>query len=440
MTAATSTHGMRIAVVGSGIAGNAAAWALSETNDVVVYEAEPRIGGHSHTVDVDYDGTSVTVDTGFIVYNELNYPNLKALFAEIGAPTKASEMSFGLSLDNGAFEWSGKTLGTLFAQRRNIVDVSYLWMLREVLRFNKLCRADRAAGGLSGLSLGQWLDRHGLGGRFRDDYLIPMAAAIWSTPAMHVLDFPAESFVAFFDNHRLIDLDRPVWRTVDGGSRVYVDRLTARFRDKVRLSTPVTKIVRDADGVTVVDAHGGRDRFDQVVLACHTDQALAMLDAPSEAERSILSAIAYRPNDVVLHRDARLMPKREAVWSAWNYLGSRKDPKAAARDVAVTYWMNALQGIDPRRPLFITLNPPFEPDPAKIFRRFSYAHPQYDAEALKAQRMTPGVQGDNRTWYCGAWTGYGFHEDGLASGLDVAERLGAKIPWRSRERFAEAAE
>lgn len=429
----------RIAIVGSGIAGASAAWTLARENDVVVYEKEPRAGGHSHTVDIDYDGTQIAVDTGFIVYNELNYPNLTKLFEELGVATKASDMSFGLSLDGGAFEWSGKTVGSLFAQRRNIVDLSYLWMLREVLRFNRLCRADRAAGHLSGLSLGQWLDRHGLKGRFRDDYLVPMAAAIWSTPAMHVLDFPAESFVAFFDNHRLIDMDRPVWRTVEGGSRSYVAAI-GRHGGELRLATPVVEIIRDENGVTIVDAAGGRDRFDAVVLGAHTDESLALLAEPTADERAILGAIAYRSNDVVLHRDAALMPKRKAVWSAWNYLGSRRDPQAAGRDVAVTYWMNALQGIDEACSLFITLNPPVEPDRAKTFRRFSYAHPQYDAAALSAQRRLPAVQGRNRTYFCGAWTGYGFHEDGLSSGLDVAERLGSAAPWRRRSAFAEAAE
>lgn len=427
----------RVAIVGGGVAGNAAAYALDGVHDVVLYEKEPRLGGHSHTVDLDYEGAPITVDTGFIVYNELNYPNLTSLFAELGVRTRASEMSFGLSLDGGAFEWSGKTLGTLFAQRRNMLAVSYLWMLREVLRFNRLCRADRAAGLLSGLSLGAWLDRHGLSRRFRDDYLIPMAAAIWSTPAVHVLDFPAESFIAFFDNHKLIDLDRPIWRTVVGGSRSYVEAIS-RHSGEIRLATPVVSVQRDRTGVTIVDATGASDRFDAVIMAAHTDETIAMLDQPTPAERATVGAIAYRPNDVVLHRDEALMPKRKAVWSAWNYLGSRRDPEAAGRDVAVTYWMNALQGIDPSRQLFITLNPPVEPDPAKVFRRFSYSHPQFDGRALAAQRSLPALQGLNRTWFCGAWSGYGFHEDGLVSGLQAAESLGGFTPWRAA--LAEAAE
>ena len=403
---------------------------------MVLYEKEPRLGGHSHTVDIEYDGRPIAVDTGFIVYNELNYPNLTSLFAELGVATRASEMSFGLSLDGGAFEWSGKTLGTLFAQRRNMVAASYLWMLREVLRFNKLCRTDRAAGLLSGLSLGAWLDRHGLSRRFRDDYLIPMAAAIWSTPAIHVLDFPAESFIAFFDNHKLIDMDRPIWRTVEGGSRSYVEAIS-RHSGEIRLATPVVSVQRDKTGVTLVDATGATDRFDAVIMAAHTDETIEMLSSPTPAERATVGSIAYRPNDVVLHCDEALMPKRKAVWSAWNYLGSRRDPDAAGRDVAVTYWMNALQGIDPSRPLFITLNPPVEPDPAKVFRRFSYSHPQFDGRALAAQRSLPALQGLNRTWFCGAWTGYGFHEDGLVSGLQAAESLGGFTAWRAA--LAEAA-
>ena len=428
----------RIAVVGAGISGLSAAWALGSAHDVTLYEKEPRPGGHSHTVDIDYDGRKIAVDTGFIVYNELNYPRLTALFDELGVKTRASDMSFGLSLDGGAFEWSGKTIGTLFAQRRNMLAVSYLWMLREVLRFNRLCRADRAAGVLSGLSLGAWLDRHKLSRRFRDDYLIPMAAAIWSTPAVHVLDFPAESFIAFFDNHKLIDLDRPIWRTVAGGSRSYVEKLLADFSGELRLGAPVERVTRDADGVTI-SSRGAEERYDAVVLASHTDESLGVLGDATEDERAVLSAIAYRPNDVVLHSDESLMPRRKAVWSAWNYLGSRRDPEAAGRDVAVTYWMNALQGVDEDRPLFITLNPPFEPDPAKVFRRFSYAHPQYDAGALGAQRRLAEIQGRDRVWFAGAWTGYGFHEDGLASGLAVAEALGGR-PLRLRGAYAEAAE
>lgn len=438
MTGATRNGGRRrIAVVGSGVSGLAAAWSLGEVHDVTLYEKEPRAGGHAHTVDIDYDGRWIAVDTGFIVYNDLNYPNLTRLFAELGVATKASEMSFGLSLDGGAFEWSGKTLGTLFAQRRNMLAVSYLWMLREVLRFNRLCRADRAAGVLSGLSLGAWLDRHGLSRRFRDDYLIPMAAAIWSTPAVHVLDFPAESFIAFFDNHKLIDIERPLWRTVEGGSRTYVDALLAAFAGETRLGAPVTRVLRDAGGVAI-EAGGRVERYDEVVLASHTDESLSALADASEDERAVLQAIRYRPNDVVLHSDARLMPRRRAVWSAWNYLGSRKEPDSAGRDVAVTYWMNALQGIDPAHPLFITLNPPFEPDPRTVFRRFSYAHPQFDAGALAAQRRLGAIQGRNRTWFAGAWTGYGFHEDGLASGLSVAAALGGRrlVP----AALAEAAE
>lgn len=425
----------RIAVVGSGIAGLSAAWALDGAHDVTLYEKEPRAGGHAHTVDIDHGGRAITVDTGFIVYNELNYPNLVRLFAELGVATKPSDMSFGLSLDGGAFEWSGKTVRTLFAQRRNMLAVSYLWMLREVLRFNRLCRADRAAGVLFGLSLGAWLDRHGLSRRFRDDYLIPMAAAIWSTPAAQVLDFPAESFIAFFDNHKLIDIDRPLWRTVEGGSRTYVEALLARFSGEVRLGAAVMRVTR-GDGQVLVEAAGRVERYDEIVFASHTDETLAILADASAEERAILGAIRYRPNDVVLHSDDALMPRRRAVWSAWNYLGSRTDPEAAGRDVAVTYWMNALQGIDPARPLFITLNPPFEPAPDTVFRRFSYAHPQFDAAALAAQRRLGAIQGRNRSWFAGAWTGYGFHEDGLASGLAVAAALGG----RSFEPLAEAAE
>jgi predicted NAD/FAD-binding protein len=432
---------MRIAVIGSGIAGNAAAWALAtgSPHEIVVYEQDGRIGGHSATVDIDYDGVTIPVDTGFIVYNELNYPNMTALFAHLGVRTEASDMGFAVSSNAGALEWAGRAtnmLDGLFARRRNLVSPSHINMIREMFRFNKAALADRAAGRLTSESIGAYLDRGGYSRRFREEYLIPMGAAIWSMPPRSLVEFPADSFIAFFDNHRLLHWNRPTWRTVSGGSREYVKILTAPFADRIRLNTPVASIRRHDLGVTVTDASGHGERFDQVIIAAHSDQALAMLSDASAEERSVLAGIPYRGNDVWLHRDPALMPKRKAAWAAWNVI--QGDDGA---EITLTYWMNALQNIDKRKPVFVTLNPPAPPRADLTFGRFHYAHPQYRTGATAAQAALPGIQGRSKVWFCGAWTGYGFHEDGLTSGLNVAETLGAVVPWRVAERrFAAAAE
>ncbi len=434
---------MRIAVIGSGIAGNSAAWALSERHDVTLYEKRSRPGGHSATVDIDYDGTRMAVDTGFIVYNELNYPNLTALFEHLGVRTEASDMSFAFSLDRGRREWAGGNLDMVFGQRRNAFSPRFLWMLREILRFNRQCIADRASGRLAGLSLRDYLDLRRFSHDFASDYLLPMGAAIWSTPPAHMLAFPAENFIAFFENHRLVHRDRPVWRTVSGGSRTYVERLLSPLAGKVRLATPVASVTRRAGKVHVVDTAGNADTFDHVVLAAHTDQTLAMLDDATPEERNILGAVRYRPNQVYLHRDAGLMPRRKRVWSSWNYLAS-SDPGAPYRDASVTYWMNRLQNLPADRPVFVSLNPTEAPREDLTFATFEYDHPQFDAAAIAAQKALGQIQGANNTWFCGAWCGYGFHEDGLAAGLSVAEAIGSEIPWRLDEsgvaRTAEAAE
>ena len=437
---------MRVAVIGTGIAGNAAAWSLSKHNSVTVYDRETRIGGHSHTVDIDYDGTPLAVDIGFIVYNELNYPDLKALFSHLGVETVESCMSFAVTADAGRFEWKGggnnwlDTARGLFAQRRNLLSPSYLLMLRDVLTFNEQSTKDYAAGKLAGLTLGDYFRVNHFAPRLLTDYLAPMGAAIWSAPASEILDFPAENFVAFFANHRLLQYDRPVWRTVKGGSQRYVEKLTAPFRDRIKLGCAVTAIERLPHGVIVHDSHGQAERYDHVVVASHSDQALALLSDADENERSILGAIGYSPNTVYLHRDPGLMPKRKRAWASWNFLRWPREG-SVENDVSVTYWMNELQGIDRDKPLFVSLNPPTEPDAALTFGKFLFEHPQYNAAAFAAQKRLHGIQGRRHTWFCGAWTGYGFHEDGLRSGLAVAEALGAVAPWREPPaELAEAAE
>jgi uncharacterized protein len=437
---------MRVAVIGTGIAGNAAAWALSKNYPITVYDREIRSGGHSHTVTVDYDGTPLSVDIGFIVYNELNYPDLTALFAHLGIETVESCMSFAVTADAGRFEWKGggdnwyETAAGLFAQPRNLLSPSYLRMLRDIPTFNRQSVEDHAAGRLAGLTLGEYFAFRNFAPRLLTEYLAPMGAAIWSAPAGAMLDFPAENFVAFFSNHRLLQYDRPVWRTVKGGSRRYVEKLTSAFRDRLRLGCAVTSIERTPRGVVVHDSHGRHDSYDHVVIASHSDQALAMLSDADNRERAILGAIGYSPNTVYLHRDARLMPKRRRAWASWNLLRWQRED-TSENDIAVTYWMNRLQGIDMEKPLFVSLNPPFAPAPELTFGKYVCEHPQYNAAAFAAQQRLSEIQGRRHTWFCGAWTGYGFHEDGLRSGLAVAEALGAAVPWRQPSpELAQAAE
>lgn len=418
---------LKIAVIGSGVSGASAAWALNPLHDVTLYEKATRAGGHTATVDVDYDGLSIPVDTGFIVYNEPNYPNLTALFAELGIATHASDMSFALSLDHGKLEWSGAGLSSLFAQKRNLLRPSFLLMIREILRFNKTCLLDRAAGHLVSRSIGDYLDWRGFSPGFTNNYLVPMAAAIWSTPAAKMLQFPAEHFINFFDNHRLIYSKQHQWRTVTGGSRNYLEKLLQPLGDHLKLGLGVRAVMRNQAGVTVIDDSGKETHFDKVIFAAHSDQTRRMLVDATEQEKRLLAAVPYQPNRVVLHRDPKLMPQRRKVWASWNYL--RSSSEGGNADVAVTYWMNRLQAIDDRFPLFVTLNPDREPDPRKVFAEFSYDHPQFSADSVQAQRALADMQGHNNSYFAGAWTGYGFHEDGLTSGLRAATALGAILPW-----------
>ena len=433
---------MKIAIAGTGISANAAAYTLCREHEVTVYEKNSRIGGHSNTVTVDYDGVEIPVDTGFIVYNELNYPKMTKLFADLGVETEASDMSFAVSTMDGRFEWSGQSVRSVFAQRRNLFSPGFLFMLREIFRFNKLAREDLAAGMAETVSLGEYLRERNFSSRFMRDYLLPMGAAIWSTPASEMMRFPARSFLDFFRNHRLIDLDRPQWRTVTGGSQSYVKKLTAPFADRIRLGTGIASVTRDGNGITVTDTNGQREHFDHLVIGAHSDEALAMLADPSDAEREILGAIRYTPNEVYLHRDPSLMPRRRRTWSAWNYLSPGRLDKGDA--LSVTYWMNKLQNIDERYPLFVTLNPARPPRPELTFAHITYDHPMFDTAALKAQTEIDTIQGTNNTWYCGAWCGYGFHEDGLSSGLKAAEMLQQAARFTSAKPgllpFVEAAE
>lgn len=419
---------LRIAVIGTGIAGMSAAWLLSHRHDIAVYEQANRIGGHSHTVDTATPTGVEPVDTGFIVYNEAAYPNLVALFRHLGVPTKPSDMSFAVSLDDGALEYNGTDIRGLFAQRSNLVSLRFWSMLRDLHRFYR--SAPSHAGKLGLTSLGDYLTQEGYGHPFRDDHLLPMAAAIWSAPARMLLDYPAEAFIRFCDNHALLRLHaRPVWRTVEGGSRAYVARLTERYADRIRTGIAARAVRREADQVTVEDSEGAATPYDHVVIATHADEALALLTDPSPAERATLGPFRYGANRAVLHRDPGLMPRRRAVWASWNYLGRRETaPDAAA--LCVTYWMNLLQGLPAGHDLFMTLNPPHDPAPGTEVMRQVFTHPVFDGAAMTAQERLWSLQGRRRTWFCGAYFGSGFHEDGLQAGLAVAEELGGeRRPW-----------
>ncbi|MGI9402324.1 MAG: NAD(P)/FAD-dependent oxidoreductase [Rhizobiaceae bacterium] len=422
---------MKLAVIGSGIAGNSAALALSRRHDVTLYEKRERAGGHSATVDLDYDGVNIPVDTGFIVYNTTNYPLLTKLFDHLDIQTESTVMSFSVSLDQGRFEWCGDTIRTIFAQKRNLFSPGFLMMLGDILRFNSMAKRDLDAGTLCGITFGDYIRSRGFSTRLRDDYIVPMTAAIWSTPAARMLDFPAESLVRFLDNHRLIQLRRPCWRTVTGGSRNYVSTLLKDFSGTLLLNSPVERVIRNGGKVFVTSSNGQTAQYDGVVMASHSDQTLKMLADCDSQEGSVLSSIPYRPNRVWLHRDPALMPKRRDAWAAWNYLGT-KTP-GSTREITVTYWMNRLQNINTKHPIFITLNPQIEPREELTFATFDYSHPQFDADALAAQERLPSIQGRNNTWYCGAWTRFGFHEDGLASGLAAASLLGCNAPWEPYE-------
>jgi len=426
---------MRIAIVGSGVSGLAAAWLLAEQHTVTLFEAAARPGGHSNTVEVTIDGLTHGVDTGFLVYNERTYPNLTALFRQLGVTTAASDMSFSLSLEAPHIEWAGTNLDTLFAQRRNLLRPAFLRMLRDILRFNRA--ASDAAAAPPGESLGAWLARGAYSAEFRDWYLLPMAAAIWSCPTRTMLEYPFASFARFFRNHGLLDLtDRPQWRTVAGGARQYVERLLARLPD-VRLATRVLRARRDASGVTLDYVHSapglprGSERFDALVLGCHSDQALEILGAQANgAERAVLGSIPYQPNRAVLHTDAALLPRNRRVWSAWNYSAAGGDGGSDGHAVSVHYLINKLQPLPFKTPVVVSLNPHREPAAESVIAEFDYAHPVFDERSSDAQAALAGLQGNHRTWFCGAWTRYGFHEDGLRSALAVANALGVYAPWQ----------
>jgi len=433
MTFESAHRPLEIAVIGAGVAGMSAAWLLSSKHKVTVFESEDRLGGHSHTVEApapNRANPADPVDMGFIVYNEPAYPNLTALFKHLGVATKSSDMSFGVSLDGGRMEYGGADLKGWLAQPSNLFKARFWSMLGDLVRFYRLAPGHARALDADGTSLGEYLRANGYGSAFQDDHLLPQAAAIWSAPLEAIRDYPAAAFIRFCQNHGLLKIvGRPIWRTVTGGSRSYVKRLTAAYADRVRLGCAIQSVRRLNDGVQVIDARGEVHRFDHVVIGAHADQALRMLADPTPAETSLLGAFRYTRNHAVLHSDPSLMPRRRAVWSSWNYIGVRESPDQHRR-LCVTYWMNRLQHVPRERPLFVTLNPIHPPKAGALIRSEIYEHPLFDAAAMAAQKSLWSLQGANRTWFCGAYFGSGFHEDGLQAGLAVAEQLGGvRRPW-----------
>jgi predicted NAD/FAD-binding protein len=419
----------RVAVIGSGIAGLSVAQALGARVRLTLFEAQTRFGGHSHTVDVRLHGVRHGVDTGFLVFNHRTYPRLVELFKALNVPTAPSQMSFSVQAPQHGIEWSGSDLNTVFAQRANLLRPRFLGMLAQILRFNRLATGLAVNGDEAALTepIGDFLDRQGFGEAFRDWYLLPMLGCIWSCPTDQMLRFPVATMIRFCHNHGLTQVsNRPQWHTVAGGSRVYVQRLLAGL-DDARLRCPVRAVRRTAAGVFVSTDHG-TERFDDVVLACHSDQALALLADPSDDERKLLGAIRYQPNRAVLHTDTRLLPRRRLAWAAWNYERAA-DTVAEQSAVCLHYLINRLQPLPWQTPVVVSLNPARQPDADQVIGEYDYSHPVFDAAAIAAQAQLGRIQGRAGTWFCGAWTRYGFHEDGLMSGLAVSaalrERLGA---------------
>ena len=415
----------RIAIIGTGISGLGAAHLLHPDHDITVYEKASRIGGHSRTVTVDYDGKAIPVDTGFIVFNRRNYPHLTGLFAELDVPTHKSDMTFAASIRDGWLEWGAQDLNSVIGQRRNLLRPRFALLVRDVMAFNRDAqkmverRPDLTLDGLiRAMHLGDW---------FRHYYLLPMAGAIWSCPPSEMLNFPARSLVTFFANHQLLSFTgQPQWYTVTGGSQEYVRRLSAPFVHRIRTDCGAVAVTRQDGKVQIRDARGESHTYDQLVMACHGDEALALLKDAGSTERAALSAFRYQKNRAVLHRDERVMPRRKRCWASWVY---HSDGNRAHPHITVSYWMNRLQGIDEKYPLFVSLNPAQPIAQHKIFDSAEFDHPVFDAGALAAQSKIAGLQGLRGTWFCGAHLRHGFHEDGLSSAVTVANLMGSRIPW-----------
>jgi uncharacterized protein len=413
---------MRVAVVGSGISGLSTAWLLSRSHEVTLFEAESRLGGHTHTHAVEQAGRAYAVDTGFIVFNEQNYPLLTRLFAELGVASQPTTMSFAVRNEASGLEYNAGTVAGLFCQKRNLVSPRFLGMVRDLFRFYR--EAPSLLTGREDPTLGEWLAARGYGKAFVRDHLVPMASALWSSPTQQVLDFPARYMAQFMANHHMLQAtDRPQWRVVRGGSSSYVRALTRDWRVQVQGGCKVQRVARQASGVNI-SSSAGEQTFDQVVLACHGDQALALLDQPTAAERAVLGAMRFQVNDTVLHTDSRMLPRDRRAWAAWN----AHVPVEESGECTVSYCMNLLQGFESPEPFVVTLGRGAEIDSAKVLARMRYEHPVYTRESVAAQSRRGEINGVDRLWYAGAYWGWGFHEDGLRSAVDVARGLGVAWP------------
>ena len=419
---------MKIAIIGAGISGLGSAWLLNRVgHDITLYEANDYLGGHSRTIEVNTPEAFVPVDTGFIVFNYRNYPNLTGLFEACDVPVMMSDMSFGASIAGGWMEYGTQKASNIFTQKRNLLRPAFWKMIADILRFNK--QAHRFIEADPSVSLGDVLRELKMGDWFTRYFLLAMGGAIWSTPLHQMLAFPAQSFIRFFDNHGLLTVnDQPQWYTVQGGSREYVRRVSAAFVDQIRLSCPVQKVERIEGGVLVQDAQGKAEQYDQVVFACHSDQALRLIETPSDVERKLLGNVRYQPNEIIVHSDTSFMPKRQGAWASWVYLSETKTDNNPS--VCLSYWMNRLQNLPTQTPVIVTLNSTREPDASLVHDRHCFEHPVFDEPAIRAQAALPEIQGKDRLWFCGAWQRYGFHEDGLQSAVKVAEALGAEVPWK----------
>lgn len=414
---------MKIAIVGTGISGLLTAHLLHEDHDITVFEADARIGGHSNTVEVEHEGRTWPVDTGFIVYNDWTYPNFIRMLDRLGVENHATEMSFSVRCDRTGLEYCGSSVSALFAQRINLIRLSFYRMLLDIVRFNRHAKSFLRREDFE-TTMSQFLAARGYSSPFVEQYMLPMMAAIWSARPFDVQDFPARHFLRFFENHGLLNLaDRPQWRTIAGGSKQYVEPLARPFRDRIRTSSPVASIRREPGRVVVTPQGGEAEGFDQVVIAAHSDQALRMLADPSDAEREVLGAIEYQENEAILHTDASVLPRSRRAWASWNYRVAGDERRA----VALTYHMNTLQKLEAPVEFCVTLNHSDAIDPARIVKRIVYHHPVFDSRTVEAQQRHREISGVNRTHYCGAYWGYGFHEDGVNSALRVAAEFGGRL-------------
>ncbi|GAA5524480.1 hypothetical protein Maes01_01037 [Microbulbifer aestuariivivens] len=416
---------MRIAIVGSGIAGLTSAYLLNKKYDITLFESADRLGGHTATIDVQEGDKTLAIDTGFIVYNDWTYPNFIKLMEQLGIESQPTDMGFSVCSDSETFEYAGNNLNSLFGQRSNLLRPGHWRMLRDILRFNREAVRDWKEGRLAeGMTLGQYLEDNAYSAEFCDRYLVPMGSAIWSASLSQMRDFSVDFFVRFFFNHGLLNIfNRPQWRVIKGGSREYIQPMTAGFADKIRLSTPIASVLRTADGVELHTAAGEKLHYDAVIFACHSDQALACLADASADEQSVLGAIPYAPNSVVLHTDTRLLPSRERCWASWNY----RLQKGSDQLPVLTYNMNILQRLDTDKTYCVTLNADDAIAPEKIIGRYQYEHPQFSVAGMQAQQQWGKINGVNKTWYCGAYWANGFHEDGVKSALRVCEALGVTL-------------